>query len=225
MEARLKQNKICLHLLQKSPFSCNLQPLLWKGDVKPHVEPPERPARPHAGQGHGCFTHTKLRPNPAADLCPPPGHQMEPRTGWGEPPAPPHGAPRPKPPGAGRRRSAEPQRAAAGFSEAISLTRPRCSRLPLRGSGSACGEPGGEAPRPEPRRGRGAGLGAAAPHCLRYRQRSSSASPSSAPSHHCGSADGSSVTSLFLPPCFDPAVLIVQANPTLPALAACQDCY
>lgn len=38
--------------------------------------------------------------------------------------------------------------------------------------------------------------------------------PSSAPSHHCGSADGSSVTSLFLPPCFDPAVLIVQANPT-----------
>lgn len=49
--------------------------------------------------------------------------------------------------------------------------------------------------------------------------------PSSAPSHHCGSADGSSVTSLFLPPCFDPAVLIVQANPTLRALAASQSCY
>lgn len=78
MEARVKQNKICLHLLQKSPFSCDLQSLLWKGDVKPHVEPPERPAHPHAGQGHGCFTHTKLRPNPAADLSPPPGHQMEP---------------------------------------------------------------------------------------------------------------------------------------------------
>lgn len=60
MEARVKQNKICLHLLQKSPFSCDLQSLLWKGDVKPHVEPPERPAHPHAGQGHGCFTHTKL---------------------------------------------------------------------------------------------------------------------------------------------------------------------
>ena len=63
------------------------------------------------------------------------------------------------------------------------------------------------------------------PHRLRYRHRSSGAAPSSAPSHHCGSADGSSVTSLFLPPCFDPAVLIVQANPTLPALAASQDCY
>ncbi len=40
--------------------------------------------------------------------------------------------------------------------------------------------------------------------------------PAASPPPHCGSADGSSVTSSFLPPCFDPAVLIVQANPTLP---------
>lgn len=65
-----------------------------------------------------------------------------------------------------------------------------------------------------PRPGRGAGPFGSCRH----------GSPSAA-SHHCGSADGSSVTSLFLPPCFDPAVLIVQANPTLPALAASQGCY
>lgn len=46
------------------------------------------------------------------------------------------------------------------------------------------------------------------------------------PPPHCGSADGSCVTSPFLPPCFDPAVLIVQTNPILPeSLAQRQDCY
>lgn len=97
---------------------------------------------------------------------------------------------------------------------------------PPPGLGKRLRRGGGEGPRPEPPAGpRWGRSGGGGPPCLRYRHRSSSASPSSAPSHHCGSADGSSVTSLFLPPCFDPAVLIVQANPTLPALAACQDCY
>lgn len=53
-----------------------------------------------------------------------------------------------------------------------------------------------------------------------------SRSRSPSPPPHCGSADGSCVTSPFLPPCFDPAVLIVQANPILPeSLAQSQDCY
>lgn len=45
------------------------------------------------------------------------------------------------------------------------LTRPRRSRLPLRGSGSACGGAEVKAPGRSPRQGRaGAALGAAAPH-------------------------------------------------------------
>lgn len=135
------------------------------------------------------------------------------------------------------RRSARPspQQAASVFQKPFpkndDLQPPSPPRARQRHREGARRELGGEAQSPDPGLEHGGGgtgpvLGRwRAPRHPRYRHRSSSAAPSSAPSHHCGSADGSSVTSLFLPPCFDPAVLIVQANPTLPALAASQDCY
>lgn len=143
MEARVKHNRICLHLLQKSPFSHNLQALLWKRDVKPPVEPPERPARPHAGQGHGRFNPAKLRPSPAADLSLPPAHQMEPRTGLGRAtgtatrtlPAPNPSGPLGRAP-----------KSRCWFFRSHFLARPQLSRVAPAGSGSACGGAGGAAP-------------------------------------------------------------------------------
>lgn len=74
-----------------------------------------------AWQGHGRFTHTKLGPNPAADLSPPRGHQLDSQPGWGCAPA--RGAPNPNPLWS---RSAEPQ-GGSGFPEAISY---HCSLIP-----------------------------------------------------------------------------------------------
>lgn len=169
----------------------------WKGTPGP----PERPGRDTAASPTQSWGQTPLL------TCPHPGV-----TSWthsqagavlrhAEPPTQtPSGAARPSP------------REVLVFQKPFPIT---------AASFRACGEPGGEGPG---QGGLGPVWGRWTPVAALW-QRSSSASPSSAPSHHCGSADGSSVTSLFLPPCFDPAVLIVQANPTLPALAACQDCY